>query len=165
MEAVTALFPNPLSAVADMKSAVVAELPWSAPPEEVFAPLAERPFAQFLDSSQSDGAAGRWSILVSDPFAVLRLNAQDKPFDALRRGLNAYAVSPEWRERGQGAHQGRPYRMGGGAMVGLTSLSTWWRGDGALGPGGRCIALDGGWCCHDQCLGAMNHAPTKTLPL
>lgn len=77
----------------------VQELPWSAEPEEMFAPLAGRPFAQFLDSSQSDQAAGRWSILVSDPFAVLRLNAQQQPFDALRRGLSAYAVSPEWREQ------------------------------------------------------------------
>ena len=30
---------------------------------------------------------------------------------------------------------------------------------------GRCMALDGGLRCNDQCLGAMNHAPTKNLPL
>ncbi len=29
---------------------------------------------------------------------------------------------------------------------------------------GRCLALDGGLRCNDQCLGAMKHAPTKNLP-
>ena len=59
-------------------------------------------------------------------------------------------------------HKGRFFC--GEPRAGQTSppgpLSTWWRGGITLGPGPM-MALDCGFCCNGQRLGAMNHAPTK----
>ena len=102
----------------DVKQSVVEELPWAAEPENVFRLFAGRPFSQFLDSSDSAAAAGRWSILVSDPFATLRLgaNARSNPFVTLKARLAEFRVPPDWRaEMGARLH-GDPPPFLGGAM-------------------------------------------------
>ena len=108
---------------AALAAAVAEELPWSAAPEQVFRLVADRPFAQFLDSS--DSALGRWSILVSEPFATLdrralRPRASKRELQALLRPLTA---PPGWREDISARLQAEPPPFLGGA-VGLFGGAT-----------------------------------------
>ena len=102
----------------DMNAAVVEELPWSAHPENVFRRFASRPFSQFLDSSDCAAVSGRWSILVSDPFATLslRASAPTNPFTTLRARLSAFAVPATWREEVGARLHAEPPPFLGGAM-------------------------------------------------
>ncbi|WP_242476726.1 aminodeoxychorismate synthase component I [Halochromatium glycolicum] len=47
------------------------ELPYLADSAQLFASLADRPWAMFLDSAATSGGDGRWDILAADPTATL----------------------------------------------------------------------------------------------
>ena len=87
---------------------LLTEIPYRADSARLFAPLASRPWACFLDSGRLLGSGGRYDLLAADPFMTLstrgartevrdcrgvRLSPRD-PFALLREHLQpAKAVS------------------------------------------------------------------------
>ena len=101
-----------------LDTAVIEELPWQAEPHDMFAPIAQHPFAMFLDSSDTEHTSGRWSILVCEPFETVSLSARTNPnpFDVLRTRMSRFRISPRWRAELAERLQNEPPPFLGGAM-------------------------------------------------
>lgn len=76
----------------------IEELPW-APPHELFAGLAEEPFALLFDSAtaapgRDPALHGRWSFIAFDPFETLVFREGDgiAPFEALKARLAGWRL-------------------------------------------------------------------------
>lgn len=89
---------------------IIEEVPF-CDPMALFAPLADDPFALFLDSASARPGAtadhqGRWSFIAADPFATLtyadrqtRLNERvldGSPFAAIDLFLKQHAIDEDW---------------------------------------------------------------------
>ncbi|MFC1963836.1 aminodeoxychorismate synthase component I [Chloroflexota bacterium] len=98
---------------------LIEEIPVSAPAVELFYLFQSRPYSFFLDSGMDPKRLGRYSILGSDPFLVLRSRGEDvsllrggveekkkgNPFDVLKELLEIYPLDRE--------HEDFPFAGGG----------------------------------------------------
>ncbi len=86
-----------------MQPLLVDPLPF-ADPERLFAPLAERPYALWLDSALPDADFGRYAYLMCDPFCVVRSRGDQvwvddapvggNPWEVLAERLRRYRLPP-----------------------------------------------------------------------
>ena len=158
--------------------AMVARLPWK-PPEQIFAPLANTPFALWFDSSSADNkdslptARARYSFIVSAPYAEIIGAADWAQIAQLEAHLSPYHADI-WEGLSPQQNSNLPPFRGGIAGVLAYDYARLWAqknamphthilnsvSDIAFGVYGHVLAFD-----HErqQCFGFASGAPAQTI--
>lgn len=90
-----------------MIAPLVFDFPLALPPVRLFEAFAEEPYGFLLESGLDLGGLGRFSLLGSDPFLIVRTRGEaGDPFETLRRLLNRFRVDGK----------GKPAPLVGGAV-------------------------------------------------